>query len=214
MYNNVNVDAIILARKNSKRLPYKNLKIYKGKMLFEWSIIKAINSKIFSNIIISTDSEKILNKSKKYKDSIKLDHRPNYLSQSKTKSEDVILYLIKKKFIKSKYFMLLQPTSPDRRVYDIKKCYHNMIDKNLNSMISLSNRCNDHRFIKDCIIYKNSKFRFFPKDSNLFFNGAIYLVKTNYFIKSKSLYSNSIQYAHFMPYKFSKDIDTIEDFLS
>ena len=51
MYNNVNIDAIILARKNSKRLPNKNIRSYKGKMLFEWSLIKAIKSKVFTNII-------------------------------------------------------------------------------------------------------------------------------------------------------------------
>lgn len=214
MYNNVSIDAIILARKNSKRLPNKNIKTYKGKLLFEWSVLKAINSKIFTNIIISSDSLKIFNKSKEYENLIEFDKRPSYLSRSNTSSEDVILYLIKKNIIKSDYFMLLQPTSPERRVYDIKKCFYNAIKYNLNSLISLSDRYNSKRFLEDCFLYKNSKFNFFQNERNLFFNGAIYLVKTNHFIEHKSLYSKTIQYAHFMPYRFSKDIDTLEDFLS
>ena len=214
MYNKPNIDAIILARKNSKRLLNKNIKRYKGRMLFEWSLIKAINSKIFSNIIISSDWEIILDKSKQYKYPIKIDHRPENLCKSNTKSEDVIQYLIDKKYVKSKYIMLLQPTSPDRRIYDIKKCYYNTVKYNLNSLISLSSRHNSKKFSNECIVYKNSKFKYFKKNSNLFFNGAIYLVKTKYFIKFRSLYSTSIQYAHYMPYNFSKDIDTLEDLLS
>ena len=155
-----------------------------------------------------------MNKSKEYEFPIKVDQRPKYLSQSSTSSEDVILYLIKKNIIKSKYFMLLQPTSPDRRVYDIKKCIYNALKNNLDTLISLSDRYNAKKYLNDCIIYKNSRFNYSSSEDNLFFNGAIYLARTKYFLKYKTLYSKSIQYAHFMPHKFSKDIDTLDDFLS
>lgn len=213
MYNNHNVDAIILARKNSKRLLNKNVINYKGKMLFEWSIIQAIKSKIFSNIIVSSDSEKIIEFSQKIKEVTAL-KRDKYLSRSSTKSESVIEDLINNNHIKSEFFMLLQPTSPDRRVYDIKKCYFNSLKLNLDSLISLSDKKNIKKFNKSCYLYKNSKFNFINKKNIYFFNGSIYLVKTKHFVKYKTLYSNNIQYAHFMPKKFSRDIDTKKDLKS
>ena len=56
--------AIVLARKGSVRLKNKNLLMIKGKPLIEWTL-KKINKnnirKLFVDILISTDSEKILN---------------------------------------------------------------------------------------------------------------------------------------------------------
>ena len=53
--------AIILGRKNSKRLKGKNLLKIGGKTLVERAIENAIRSKKFSKIIVSSDNEKILN---------------------------------------------------------------------------------------------------------------------------------------------------------
>ena len=56
---------IIIARKNSKRLKNKNiLKISKIKLI-EFTIIAAIKSKKFHQIVVSSDDEKILNLKKK-----------------------------------------------------------------------------------------------------------------------------------------------------
>ena len=57
--------AIILARKNSKRLKGKNLLKIAGKTLVERAIENAMRSKKFSKIIVSSDNEKILNLKKK-----------------------------------------------------------------------------------------------------------------------------------------------------
>ena len=58
--------AIILARGGSKRLPYKNILKINNKPLVAWSIEAAINSGQFTKVLVSTDSKKILNISKKY----------------------------------------------------------------------------------------------------------------------------------------------------
>ena len=52
--------AIIPARKGSKRIKNKNIKLFFNKPILFYSIEKAIESKIFSSIHISTDSKKIL----------------------------------------------------------------------------------------------------------------------------------------------------------
>ena len=51
---------IILARKNSKRLKNKNILTINNLKLIEFTIIAAIKSKKFKNIVVSSDDKKIL----------------------------------------------------------------------------------------------------------------------------------------------------------
>ncbi len=51
--------AIIPARGGSKRIPEKNIIDFMDKPLIAWTIEAAIESKLFSKIIVSTDSQKI-----------------------------------------------------------------------------------------------------------------------------------------------------------
>ncbi len=51
--------AIITARGGSKRIPNKNVKLFCGKPIISHVIKIAINSKIFDEVMVSTDSEKI-----------------------------------------------------------------------------------------------------------------------------------------------------------
>ena len=57
--------AIITARGGSKSLPNKNIKKLKGKPLIYYTIKAALNSKLINKSILSTDSKKISNISKK-----------------------------------------------------------------------------------------------------------------------------------------------------
>ena len=57
--------AIIIARIGSKRIKNKNIKFFFGKPIIAYSIINALNSKIFSRVIVSTESKKISNISKR-----------------------------------------------------------------------------------------------------------------------------------------------------
>ena len=51
--------AVIPARSGSKRIPNKNLKNFCGKPILEYAIESAIQSKVFSRIIVSTDHPEI-----------------------------------------------------------------------------------------------------------------------------------------------------------
>ena len=57
--------ALILARKNSKRLPGKNLRKIGNKTLVEWSIDVVKNIKEIIHIFVSTDDKKIIKIAKK-----------------------------------------------------------------------------------------------------------------------------------------------------
>ena len=51
--------AVITARGGSKRIPHKNIKEFCGKPIIQYSIEAALGSGVFSEVIVSTDSEKI-----------------------------------------------------------------------------------------------------------------------------------------------------------
>ena len=51
--------AFIFARKNSKRLPKKNIKNFAGKPLIAWSIQQALMIKKINRVVVSTDCEQI-----------------------------------------------------------------------------------------------------------------------------------------------------------
>ena len=119
MISSKSILAIIPARLGSKRLKYKNIKLFKGRPLFVWSYIAAKKSKYIDKIFISTESKRILNYAKKY------GYRSNLLrnkkiSKDKTSSEEVILDVLRKNK-KFDYFILLQPTSPLRNNFDIDR---------------------------------------------------------------------------------------------
>ena len=87
--------AIIIARIGSKRIKNKNIKFFFGKPIIAYSIINALNSKIFSRVIVSTESKKISNISKFYGAEVPF-KRPKKLANNKTSTIKVIQHAIKK----------------------------------------------------------------------------------------------------------------------
>ena len=65
MIKNKRILTIITARKGSKGLKDKNVRKINGKELFLWPVNAAVKSKYIDLVTISTDSEKIINISKK-----------------------------------------------------------------------------------------------------------------------------------------------------
>ena len=57
---------VIPARGGSKRIPRKNIKEFFGKPMIAWSILKAIESRCFDKIIVSTDDAEIAEISKEF----------------------------------------------------------------------------------------------------------------------------------------------------
>ncbi len=58
--------AIITARGGSKRIPRKNIKDFCGKPIIAYSIEAAINSRVFDEVMVSTDSEEIAGIAREY----------------------------------------------------------------------------------------------------------------------------------------------------
>ena len=58
--------AIITARGGSKRIPRKNIKDFCGRPILAYSIEAAIESKLFDEVMVSTDDEEIAAVAKQY----------------------------------------------------------------------------------------------------------------------------------------------------
>jgi len=110
------------ARGGSKGVLNKNIRIIAGKPLLAHTIEKAINSKLFSHVIVSTESKKILRIAKKYGAEIPF-IRPKKLATNRASMEDALIHGIKKLQILGYKFdtvVLLDCTVPFLRVVDIK----------------------------------------------------------------------------------------------
>ena len=80
---------IIPARGGSKRIPGKNIKDFLGKPLIAYSIEAALNSKVFNEVIVSTDDEMIANVAREFGASVPF-FRDTNLSDDYATSTDVI----------------------------------------------------------------------------------------------------------------------------
>ena len=175
--------AIIPARSQSKRIKNKNVKKFMGKPIMAWSIEAAKKSKIFDEIIVSTDSKKISNIAIKYGAKIPF-LRSSKLSNDKSNlievMSDVAKFYLKKK-IKIKYICLIYATSPLLKVNNLIKGYKKIKkNKKLDYVLSASK-------------INGSYFRSFKM-----LNGRIYpLFRKNVFKRSQDitdLYYESAQF--------------------
>lgn len=213
---------LIPARAGSKGVKDKNIKLLRGKHLIAYTIEEAIKSNLFEDIIVSTDSEKIADISKKYGASVPF-LRPKELAEDDSPTIDVIIHCID--FMKNackEYdeIVLLQPTSPLRKAKHIKEAYNLFKEKEASFVVSMckcehlplwtntiGNDLNIDNFIREEI--KNIRRQDLPQYYRL--NGAIYVAKVHSLIRERSFFGKN-SFAFIMDFKSSIDIDTIEDF--
>ena len=114
---------VIPARKGSKGLPGKNIKLLGRKPLIVHTIEFAEKIKKKNDIIcISTNDDKVIQIAKKFED-ISIIIRPEELATDAIGMNDVLLHVIgsfEEKNIKFDRVLLLQPTSPLRIIDDYK----------------------------------------------------------------------------------------------
>lgn len=106
--------AIITARGGSKRIPGKNIKEFCGKPIISYSIKAAIESKLFSEVMVSTDSETIAGIALEYGAKVPF-MRSAKTSDDYATTSDVIMEVIdnyKKMGRTFDYICCLYPTAP------------------------------------------------------------------------------------------------------
>ncbi len=221
---NKNFIGFIFARKNSKRLPKKNILKLGNKLLIEYTLIAALKSKIFKKIIVSTDDEKILSLKKKYK-KILFFRRPKFLALDNSKNIDVINFYLKKLNVEKKYgyFSLMLPTCPFRnRMHLIKGKKLIISNNNLNCVFSATKSIFPIQF---SLKVKNGFIKPYLKKSPLLTNntrsqnqsatyipnGGFWICNTKKFLKFKNFYKGKVKIIEMSSHE-SIDIDNQLDF--
>jgi pseudaminic acid cytidylyltransferase len=120
---------IIPARGGSKRIPRKNIKNFCGQPMISYSIMSAIESKIFDHVIVSTDDDEIAKTSLKYGASVPF-FRPKKLSDDYSTTTDVIehaLSWVLENIGKVDLVCALYATAPFTTSEDLMKAYEEIL---------------------------------------------------------------------------------------
>lgn len=129
--------AIIPARGGSKRIPRKNIKSFLGKPIIAYSIEKAINSKLFEEVMVSTEDEEIALVAKKYGATIPFmrdkDNANDFAGLSEVIEEVVRKYSsFGKEF---KYICCILPTAPLTTIHRLKQAFDLLLMDSATSVI-------------------------------------------------------------------------------
>lgn len=209
---------VIVARGGSKGVKNKNLRLAAGKPLIAWTIEAAVQSGNIDNLILSSDSNKIIQVANKWGCSSPF-VRPSYLATDEARSIDVVLHAIKNT-PRHEYIMLLQPTSPLRLSKDIDEAFELLLHNDAPSCASIVEsketpywmyNLNSNAKLSNIISSQKAYTRRQDVPKSYLLNGAIYIAKTSWLLENKCFVSSdTIGYE--MPAERSLDIDTLEDF--
>jgi len=116
---------IILARKGSRRIKRKNIRLLGGKPLVTWTFECAKRSKRLDRVVVSTDDEEVKRLAEQYDVEVPFFPRPKELAEdvdSVLPMKYCVDFLEEKEGYTPSHVVLLQPTSPFREPSDIDGC--------------------------------------------------------------------------------------------
>lgn len=183
MIKGQSVIAVIPARGGSKRVPMKNVTLYREKPLIAWSIEAAKGSRYLDDFCVSSDDANVLRLATQC--GAPCLKRPDWLATDKAMNEGVLIHTLYT-WKWADWIVLLQPTSPLRTSEDIDKCIERAeLDYGIG-----------------CVTINEHGRR----------NGAVYVVKSEWLIASVEFNRDLDRNYLVMPNKRSLDIDYPPDF--
>ena len=215
--------AVVPARKNSKGIKNKNLLYYKGKRIINLAISLGLKIKIINKVILSTDSNEIIDLSKKYHKQIMIIKRKKKLAQDKTPMHPVLKdAIIKYEKIYKKQVdgvIILDPTSPLREKKDIDLCIKKFISNKVDLVLTVNKSDSNPYF---SMIEKNKTFFKLIKGANFNIGSRqlapkVYSINTICWIYSRNAIINSKiripikTLIHEISLKKSLELNTLED---
>ena len=210
--------AIITARGGSKRIPHKNTREFCGKPIIAYAIDTALKSKIFDEIMVSTDDENIAHLSIEYGAQVPF-MRSEKNSNDFATTEDVLKEVIEQYQIQGKDFDIyccLYPTAPfisPKRLRDAMNIFIQSGANFLTPVVKYSYPPQRSLIIKDGLL--NMQWPEFKKarsqDLDNWYHdcGQFYIGNTKALIKDGM--SNGATVPFVLPETEVQDIDTEED---
>lgn len=207
---------IIPARGGSKRILFKNIQLLAGKPLIAYTIQNSLKSNLIDRTIVSTDNEKIADIARNYGEEVIM--RPDSLAGDESPTEQTMIHVVetlKKEKYDPEYVVLLQPTSPIRKLSTINEGIKMIIESDADSLLSvceiqhyyLSGHFEGEEYKPD---YSQRQFSHkMPKKYRE--NGALYITKKDFLINNENRIGGKIR-AIIMNNVDSIDIDDISDF--
>jgi CMP-N,N'-diacetyllegionaminic acid synthase len=215
--------AVIPARGGSKGVPRKNVVKIDGMPLIGYTIKAALESKYFSDIVVSTDDLEIAEISKILGAQVPF-IRPKNLASDEAQSAPVIEHALhfmeSKKDVRYDAVMMLQPTSPLRTSRHIQESIDLFLSQECDSLVSVVSVGGNHPFRMKRLVgnqlvnYIDQGFWDMRPRQTLpdvyIRNGAIYLINRNVFVKCKQLIGSRCL-GYVMSDIESSNIDTLID---
>ena len=213
------VSCIILARGGSKGIPKKNIIDFCGKPLIAWTILQALDAKGVTDVWVSSDSDEILEVSKRYGANTIV--RPKVISGDAEPSESAWLHAIDFIEQQSEYsidFVLApQVTSPLRHAADFSDAIAQIKANGVDSLLSVAE-------VEDFFIWKQrdgenpQSVNYDYKDrrprqqieKTYIENGSFYLFKPQVLINDNNRLGGNISLFVMDRYKMFQ-IDNVED---
>jgi N-acylneuraminate cytidylyltransferase len=148
--------AIIPARANSKRIPEKNTKLFGGKPMIVRAIETILESNVFSQVIVSTESKYIAELSSRFGAKVPF-IRPSELSNDDVRADEVMNHMAQWviEHLGDLDICLVLPTTPGLIAEDFRRSYENWltVKKNVDTLFAVTE-------------YQTTAFRSFTLDSS------------------------------------------------
>ncbi len=212
--------AIIPARGGSKRIPRKNIRDFLGKPIIAYSIEAALKSKLFDEVMVSTDDNEIAGVSNKYGASIPF-IRSKKNSDDFSTTADVLLEVLDQYREREKvfeYFCCIYPTALFVTSQKIRDSFKILLEEKTDSIIPVVkfsypiqrafrlNKKGNLEYLWQENINKRSQ----DLESSFHDAGQFYWKEVNTFLESKQLVSKTT-FPLIVPELEVQDIDSEND---
>lgn len=221
----MNVLGVILARGGSKGIPKKNIKLLNGKPLIAYTIESALESNIFDEFIVSTDSEEIAKIAKDYGAEVPF-LRPTELAGDEVWSRDALKHAVleceriyDKKY---DYVIELPCIAPLRKAHHIREAFAKLVITKADSVTSVTQMGDKHpvrmkRIVNDRLRDFTTEFpegegsRRQDLEPCFIRNGAIYAMTRDCIVNKFSRHGDDCR-PYIMDEMSSVNIDSMLDF--
>lgn len=214
---------IIPARGGSKSIPKKNIRLLVGKPLIAYTIETAIECKMLTRVVLSTDDIEIAEVAKEHGCDVPF-MRPGELALDTTPMVPVLQHAVKyveeNENVHVDVIVLLDPTTPFRRIEDIEACINKLKHKKVDSVVTVCEAEHNPYFVMmelddDNLIplFKNkneiTRRQDAPKVYRL--NAAVYAINRDILMNENTIITDNSKVI-IMPQEVSTHIDHEIDF--